>query len=97
MDHRESYRVIAMMKIYNYLILDRRPHRSIFIEEQIIEKIDKMRVGHSFVAKWTVDDLKSKTMPESDLLIPKDWLKVKRDSFSRTKKWTLVNHPELLL
>lgn len=86
-----------MMKIYNYLIFDRRPHRYIFIEEQMIEKIDTMRVGHSFVAKWTVDDLKSKTMPESDLLIPKDWLKVKRDSFSRTKKWTLVNHPELLL
>lgn len=86
-----------MMKIYNYLIFDRRPHRSIFIEEQIIEKIDTLRVGHSFVAKWTVDDLKSKTMPESDLKIPKDWLEVKRDSFSRTKKWTLVNHPELLL
>lgn len=86
-----------MMKIYNYLIFDRRPHRSIFIEEQIIEKIDTLRVGHSFVAKWTVDDLKSKTMPESDLKIPKDWLEVKRDSFSRTKKWTLRNHPELLL
>ena len=86
-----------MMKIYNYLIFDRRPHRSIFIEEQIIEKIDTLRVVHSFVAKWTVDDLKSKTMPESDLKIPKDWLEVKRDSFSRTKKWTLRNHPELLL
>jgi len=86
-----------MMKIYNYLIFDRRPHRSIFIEEQIIEKINTLRVEHSFVAKWTVDDLKLKTMPESDLLMPNDWLKVKRDSFSRTKKWTLMNHPELLL
>jgi len=86
MGYGESSRIITMKYIYK--INSDSVTESYHIEKDMIDA--KFGIQNR---EWTFDFLKGFV----GIVTKSDYEKELKDSFQRTKKWVLQNHPELLL